>query len=436
MLETSSNSNESFAVERLSDEQMGNLLAAVGNHEAKAITLGIMEPGRVYRQKGLRNAVLRAQGKNPGWRINIQGPIQYCFNSFEPIGLVAKEALRADFSTDGYFKTPKGEAQGEALAGLVLDFSLRYPNFSLQDFFSVPSSSSAGEKIGEGEEYKERAPLVRLKILQRLLSMDKPIRISDVVNNLGEDYERIRVHLESMRDWKIIDYDSISYGKNFSFYKLSDEAPQEDPDLIYNTERIYPQFVYRLLKDHPNRVWTREEIGEEYIKSGISKKSLKNATMIAAGILNLLKERGYAERSKFGSGLQSEISLQDDQRIMIRDLVTTLSRFQNQNVGALEFGRRRLRDILVDGPAVSRLIAKAKEHSIYANRQSKADTADVIYAIVLDNSGCAIRDIQKKLKDAGKKLQVPSIRTIMQLLVADGRVGFKVEKGIHYYHPQ
>src|SRR3989344_5311749 len=128
--------------EKLSDEELGNLISAVGNHEAKAITLGLMLPGNTYSAYQLYKGIIGLQGEDMGWNISDRVPFGYCQSTLYPIGLVAQELIDPDLKTVGFMKTSRGRNEGDALAGLTLDFSLRYPEFSLQDFFGNTASSS------------------------------------------------------------------------------------------------------------------------------------------------------------------------------------------------------------------------------------------------------------------------------------------------------
>lgn len=130
--------------ERLSDEELGNLLAAFGNNEAKAVTLIAMRKGVIYSEYDLYSAVIEKQGEGVGWRQSRGVPFTYCRSSFENIGLVAKSVSDPVLETWGYLKTDYGEELGDALAGLLLDFSLRHPEVSLYDIFG--STTSRGEK--------------------------------------------------------------------------------------------------------------------------------------------------------------------------------------------------------------------------------------------------------------------------------------------------
>ena len=88
--------------EKLSDERLGDLLSAVGNHEAKAITLILMRNGNVFDRSNLYGEVLSSQGESKKWRVGWGDPFKYWRHSLAPIGLVAKKTLSKDLSTYGY----------------------------------------------------------------------------------------------------------------------------------------------------------------------------------------------------------------------------------------------------------------------------------------------------------------------------------------------
>lgn len=92
--------------ERLSDEQMGGLLSAVGNNEAKAILFMLMEPHTVYTSGELNQLILKGQGQNPGWNMSRDVPFKYCKKSFVDDGLV--EPIEDGLQTTGYMKTDEG----------------------------------------------------------------------------------------------------------------------------------------------------------------------------------------------------------------------------------------------------------------------------------------------------------------------------------------
>jgi len=56
--------------ERLSDEQLGSLISAVGNHENKALLSVAMQPGVAYSRSDLQGLFNGIQGDEPSWLAN------------------------------------------------------------------------------------------------------------------------------------------------------------------------------------------------------------------------------------------------------------------------------------------------------------------------------------------------------------------------------
>ena len=86
-----SNENESFLspdseVLEISENTIGNLYAALGNNEAKAITFSVMKPNVIYNGKDLDIAIRSAQGDvRKGWKMGFDAPFHYCQKDFEDI---------------------------------------------------------------------------------------------------------------------------------------------------------------------------------------------------------------------------------------------------------------------------------------------------------------------------------------------------------------
>lgn len=184
-------------VKELSLEELGNLLSAVGNNEAKAVTLLVMRSGVIYTRPDLFRTVVETQGSLPGWVFNMSLPFDYCEYSLAPIGFVTKEVLDPNLGTYGYIKTDRGEKLGMPLVGLLLKFSQKYPGHALVDFFaSTVSSTSKSQEIatvtGETTEFRKRSPVFNLKIFRGLISApDLPIREADLMQRIGESHHSI-----------------------------------------------------------------------------------------------------------------------------------------------------------------------------------------------------------------------------------------------------
>lgn len=413
--------------EKLSDEQMGNLLAAVGNHEAKAITLILMRNGNIYDRTGLHREVINAQGKNKGWKMDRSGPFQYCSHSLAPIGLVAKETLNSDLSTYGYQITEDGKELGIPLAGLLLDFSERH-NISLSELLGSTLSSSSKEKIMQTEkeetDFKKRSPSTTLKIFYELLtSSSLPIREADLGKRIGEKNSfNLTSHLIRLSKLGLIEYKAIEVNKPFSSYKLSPNIP-EGKLPIDSKRPTLTLLILNILKEHPNKFFTIREVYNflPQEQKGSSKK--KNLLGRISNVLSFLRKHDYANIEKFHLGKQSEINVKEEARIVLTEFLEIMYGFQNQDREILEKGRKLARAIIIDPKRVSNLLRRAKEVSSYANRSSIEETQKHILSIIFSNPGITNREIQKLLeRKLGKKLKIGSVNILSSSFIKQGAI--------------
>lgn len=434
-------SPEAIKTERLSDEEMGNLLSALGNHEAKALTLCLMTPGVIYSRSDFHRAVIQAQGLKMGWRMASSTLFAYCSESLSPIGLVTREVINPDLSTYGYMKTERGERIGVPLAGLLTDFSLHHPDFSLQDFFGSTHSPSKVKEIGE-IEFKKRSPTTRLKIFRELLSSNFPHRAVDIANQIGQPKDSggiIGSHLSQLAERGIVSYEVVKAGEEWVFYRLSETPPSSEPE-PYMTNRALTSFVYQLLQKDGNREWSAGAIAQryqQYLEAQSkplprNKVSLKNRI---SQVLSHLAQNSYARRRKFiGGKIYSEVNLTEEQREILSELITLIDRFQNQAPAVLEVGRRLANRIIADSKKVSLLLAKAKEHSSMAGALPKQETADEILRIISFRPDCTSDQIREILKGEGRRLSKISIWDIIKALVAGRKITQTARRGVRYFN--
>ncbi len=145
--------------EKLTDNEIGNLLAALGNSEAKAMTLLLMQPAVIYRRYDIHRVFMHAQGETPGWKTSKILQFQYCGDSFSPIGLVTRETLDENANVYAYQITDFGQEVGKPLAALLLDFSKRH-DISLYGIFGSTHSkySESKDDAPEGQQNKKGHP--------------------------------------------------------------------------------------------------------------------------------------------------------------------------------------------------------------------------------------------------------------------------------------
>lgn len=418
--------------EKLTDEQMGNLLAAFGNNESKATTLLFMKPGVIYTMRDLHTTLMSAQGENPGWEINYAGPFGYCRQSFAPIGLVAKEVVDENIGTYGYMITNYGEKIGKPLAGLLLEFSRRYPDNSLADLFGGTASKySKGGDAENEDEHKKRSPLTRYKLFYELATTANfPIQTGRLAEQVGENSKIIGSHLRKISEKRIINYDSTEPAKPVSSYSLRHGHPKQDP-FPYGDKGKLTQWVYNTLLENPDRKFGIRDLEELYAQHHNGKLGI--GTLIKNVLAHLRKE-GYANVEKFSYLKQSEINISPEKMQMLIDLVALLDAFQNQSPEIIEKGDQFANYFLSHPEETASLMQKAKEHSGMVNKRSISETSGYILSVVQTSPNITISDMRKVLKNRYQiSLQRTVIWAITKKLVKDGQLEFEVENSRNKY---
>lgn len=425
--------------ERLSDEEMGNLLASVGNSEAKAITFILMRNENIYDTGSLHAEVLRAQGNNKGWKLARPVPFRYCAKSLAPIGLVAKETFGSDLLTFGYSITDYGKELGIPLAGLLLDFSERH-NVPLNLLFGETHSTSESQtiqtEIGESVDYKKRAPTTTLKILYEVLtSPNPPIRLIGLKDVIGGGLD-INLNLIRLSQLGLIQYNTTEVNKPTTSYKLATSIPEGELP-IYADRTVLTQSVFEVLKNHPDRYLTVEDVYNLMSKKQKERWKFQKPFNTMSSVLFFLARHRYADIERFSYLNKSEINTTDGQRVVLTELLEIMYSFQNQEKETLERGRKFAEEIISNPKRVSDLLRRAREASSHANQSSFIETQEHIFSIILSNpNGTTNKEIQNLLeKDFEKKLGISEIRGLSSALVKSGVIRVSKEGSLSRFYP-
>lgn len=425
--------------EKLSDEEMGNLLSSVGNHEAKAITLILMRGGNIFSRGNLDSVVLNAQGEKKGWRMGKKVPFSYCVLSLAPIGLVAKETLNKDLSTYGYSITEDGKELGIPLAGLLLDFSEKH-SVPLNLLFGSTASTSKSKTIQTKEdgdiEFKKRSPSTTLRIIYGLLnSPDLPLRVADLAEGIASMLPRSS-HVIRLSELGLIQYNTIEVNEPYSGYKLTTAIPKGELP-IYKEYRKLTKEVFHVLKNHPDQYLTGEDIYNLLPKEQKEKwKSKKTLSGVISVILSFLAGHKYADVKKFKYMKKSEINVTDEQRIVLAELLEIMDRFQNRDQEILERGRNLAGEIISNPERVSNLLRRAREVSSNAGQSSPEETQGyILYAVSL-YPGITNKEIRGFLEEQyGKKLSVERIGQLSTSLIKQKSIRAGKKGNLIRYYP-
>lgn len=405
--------------QELPEGDLFRLLAAIGNNEAKCLTLIAMGNGHIFSEGDLYRTMLNHQGKQTGWRMGWRTPFTYCKDSLSPIGLVTKEAINPDLSVYGYQITEYGKQTGIPLAGLLLKWSLEHPDFSLYKMFA-----STGSKVQRQEpEDKKRAPEIRYRLFWELVTNpNSSMRKADLTQGLREDPTTIHDHLDSLRNMNVISYESRERREPYSFYKFREDAPPEPPT-PYRRMTTLTIKVYDLLKENPDQEFSAEDLLTVLTQNFPEYKEKSFVLSAIRHIATCFEHQGYVGRKKYRKSLQSEIILSPEQREVILSLVSFLDRFQRGDPQVLQQGKEFAERIAADPERFSVLMRKAKEVSSFANKVSREETYADMLSIIQQSVGNTGREIQEKLGIAyDRRLNLRTVYLYLRELVQQGKL--------------
>ncbi len=403
--------------EALSDQRLSKYLAGVGNNEGKALLLSLMQPNKAYTRKPL-DTLIQQQGEKI-WSNNI--PFSWCRSSLKPAGFVEEKSNRPI----SFMITDKGLDLGTSFAGHLLAFSERYPTVALNRLLGTTSTSDL-------EETAQTPALNRLRIFSRLLANDQTLRQEDLMNFLTAAYPEtnytttiVSRTLDALRQAGIITYESrIEKDKAFSFYKLADNPPEEPPP-SFRRRHAYTQRVYTRLTD--------TAISIRDLASSIPGSTQDIISQVLAHLTRL----GYAEHEGFQTDIQSAITLDNEQRVVLSDIVGIVEKFITLDPQFIAEGKQKAQAIVDDPERFNALMEKAYRASPNADRQKRQEAQrEAIFVYLRANPHCTKRDVQRHLKEKGIQLHINSIDRIMANLSRSGIVSTIFEGGTNRYSIQ
>lgn len=423
-------------VEPLSDEELGNLLAALGNNEAKTLTLALMKPGVIYTQGDLHRMIIDAQGSNVGWKIGVSSPFAYCVQSFdEPIGLVAKGVNDAGLRKSwGYIKTDYGENTGTALAGLLLDFSLRHPDLSLYEVFGSTASRAPKKSdihLNEGSvEFKKRSPIGRLKIIWELATAKKAVREKDLIKAVGENQSAdVDQHLFALEEAGLVSLEHKVPEIPNVLYKFT--GKMSDVDMAQSIYPVLTRKVKEIMEGFPDKEWTIAELMAEVRANNESSRKYASDSsfysQVNTALAELVRLNSVSKAHEFEGYQETNIFLNQEQQEILVDLLTIIYQFQNQDHEAVRQGWQMAKNF--SSNEVSTLMAKAKNVSPQANKISSVTTKGEIMSYLQANQNVSVADMREYLKKNGKVLTRGAVGHFLNVLAVNGLVTSELVMG-------
>lgn len=374
---------------RVNSQVLGDLLAAVGNHEAQALLLGNMEPGEIYGASPLHYRLfLKPQGGPPAYRGSVNNQRDWVLKSFVPAGC----AVEHPGKQEKFSVTSLGHDQGRALAGHLSELSLETPDISLRSLFGMTRSRASKET---------RPPVDRLHILE-LVVTGESLQTSEVEKVLELPTRTVLNNLQWLARHAIISYEGVDtrHIATKTFYKLPDTLNLEVPDrsgpartAVYETlswlhsqgcrDITSSDFVAVVTNRHPDLHF---EKGLRY----------KNALRMA----NDLVKAGDIGKVGFTNDRKSEIHLVPGMEEVVQKVLRITDGMLENSTDFLAEGHTKMDTILEDEEAVRTLVSKAFAASPEANRVPK-DIRIPLVQHYLEKGALTIRELGDQLAKHG-----------------------------------
>lgn len=403
----------------ISDEVTSELLAGLGNSEAKALIFRSMPQDETCFSRDLFDLSKRIQGNNPGW---VQGHAvahQYGIKSYEPNGLVQR-AENPQTGSTGFVKTVRGKNEGDDFASLFILFSLNH-SVSLYSLIgpSQPkiTGGEEGETVGEKRSYPMVIDLIKIyRVLAQWIREEQQLRKNDPQNSIFPKRQadllaecdvtqaRASIALRHLSMHDIIDYEFADQTKHYTGYKASPPLVegQNLPHRLYNG---LPADFLAVMRENANQYLTIDDIYEKLteanskysVGSEREKTSLKNNLTHLAGFY---KTEGFLEARDFDSRTRSTIELSDAQKETILEFTSLLDHFQTQSPRAIEYAREAFAALSTE--QISALMKKAHDASQQVDRHSYEELKIYILSVLLTQPGSRVRQLQQILMDSFK----------------------------------
>lgn len=390
--------------ERWSLDEVGEIVTRIGNHEAKAALLGLMEPEKVYSPWFLYRLMIEAQGGRirgrevvdgeVGWPMSSRGPVQFCIFDFEPLGFVDRT------DRESFSKNRKGEDIGTPVAGALLTLSERHET-SLIKIFGQTASPRPFINTSPKDRIKIFKTLDRLGLLGNDVHTIRLADLAEVLREENLDPGVIRDNIISLGRNGVVNYSSVgpvvdnysvSLFRSTNKLTSANSAPYKK---ALKTLTLSLVEIIQRLKDE----FTIDQLCELYLdKHPEHRDDFKKGLLsrINSALIDLSRN-GYLERNKFGRDVKSEISLDNTQQNLIRDILETVEGIRNLDPLTMQGGRMFAQRLKSDPALVSRLLGRAYKDSKRTGKIPQTRIDEMILLCLETKERATAAEIQKYL---------------------------------------
>ncbi len=411
--------------ERMSDEALGNLVAFVGNHESKALAMSYIayQPYMILDREIVAQGIadmqrlpLKYEG-DEGWVPSASAIENYCTFAFEPAGLIREEHTgRAKM---GFAVTKKGETDGWAVAGNLLDFSQRH-DIPLKKIFSGTSSQSKAEVINDADGeflFKSRAPINRIKLFRALLSQDKAVRAKDLEELTGVDDSLLIRHIADLKELGLVQYETpIKEGAKTEFIleHPTDQVPEHEK------YKKLTRDTYHVLLEDPKKEWSIDQVVQALIVEEPRRNEQKDLRKSVGKVIHLLKENDIVGTPNYTPDRSTQVWLNAEQREFFTDLVGILDRIQQRDIVAYAEGAAHALRFMFTPQLAREAMLRARRASNKVDRPSSDEITRTIQTCVSAFPDCTTNQVREYLREYGNELALPTVSRYLKQMREKG----------------
>lgn len=383
--------------EPLTDEEFGNRLAAIGNHEAKALAYLMLEKGREYGRQEVtaRLKQVCAPLDRPLWTISAD-IYSYFGWSLEPVGLLVKSV-----AVDGKLKYIKEQEDpsATALAGSLLRRSRDTPTLHLNGLLSDTQSNSKAREKGL------RSPLRRLQIMEYVLANAESLSIAGLTDTIGEeDSHTTTNHVEGLAAQGLLTYKGVH--------------PAEIPLIVtyINTLDRPTSSRYKTMAGIVKKVLSEAQ-AEGLPAEGLSRNELLGRIHrgyaldigerhLVTSVTKILIDLANQGALRISDGnVREEFSITPSQQIFLNQIVQTLRGIQAGEPQIVASSLEQATAIINNQETVTQLLRKAYERSSKTSPIGTLRMSNLVLRVLREDGNLTTAEVQERVSTIlGKKV--------------------------------
>ncbi len=418
-------------------QSIPELASRAFNHEAKLMVFMALDcQPTALTASQLHRAMNEPQQEYPTWVPNSMAAYSYCRQSLVPAGTVSEELVIArQIEARAHRLTDYGERLAVPAAGFLLDWSLRYPNVSLQDLLGNTNSSG-----------KFRAGETRSRVLEDAISapaiggLSVRAAFADVID---PDWESLEYKQERTRISKAVNALAVAGILCAETVEFDDDrelliVDPHMPDNVANQPRYeVARALYEVIavldakrtdRDAPLAIGYNDAVVltlNRLSDQGLQVDPMKVRRAIHNAYFSQRFYKGItkADPARFNDGALTRFRVKDDHNDAVEEFLSILKILEDDDERMRREGLGLLQEVKQDPAQRAQIMSKAFAFSPYAQKKSTLATAVEVETLVAERGQGTLHELTDAYREmVGRPIKSETMRNVLVLLVARGKV--------------